>query len=280
MSISSPLAIKFLSVVENGDSFGRKPLSPVTIRTYEHALRRAEQIMDKPFENWEYGDMDTFLVKAEEAGLRGSTAKSIGNILRIMFRWGTEAGLYNKPNPMRGLPKFVAEGSAAPAVPPDKAKELIEAVETLLREKREAASDLALRIPSMGDQFVDKYKFLFEFSYFSGIPLKRLLNIRKDEVTETGVWETTVYGKRESKKFVEVPRDLMERLHQYINEHPATDYVFYGESGLAHGGGINRPLGSTQAYSIFSDARELVGFGDQLTPQGWADAYAKWRQSS
>lgn len=280
MALKSDLAKAFLVVAKNGDAFGRQPLSKVTIRTYEHAIRRAESLLDKPLEDWEYGDMDELFRRAEEAGLRGSTTRSIGNILRIMFRWATEAGIYTKPNPMRGLPQVVREDPPSPVLSPAQADEVLEALAQIMNEKREAASDLALRIPSMDERFVEKYVLIFRFSYYSGIPLKKLMLLKKQDVEEKGVWKTLVYGKRVNREFVPVDSKLMEELRQYVSEHPYTDYVFYGESGLSHGGSHNKPLGTAQSYNFFQQARERAGWGDELTPAAWATSYEQWKTHS
>lgn len=280
MTIKSPLANKFLAVAENGDAFGRKPLSKVTLRTYEHAVRRAEGLMDKPFEQWEYGDMEEFFRRAEADGFRGTTIRSMANVLRIMFRWANEAGIYNKPNPMRGMPQVVKQDDPRPALSPKEAEDVIEAIVQLLRDKREAASELAQRIPSMNESFVEKYAFIFRFSYYTGIPLKKLLLLRKDEIEDNGVYQTNIYGTRVDKVFIPVEARLMDELRQFVAEHPHTDYVFYGESGAAHDGSLNQPLGSAQAYALFADAREEVGYGKDLTPAAWATAHDRWQDHS
>lgn len=280
MTLKSTMAIKFLSVAENGDAFGRLPLSKVTLRTYEHALRRAEELMGKPFEDWEYGDMQEFFTRAEADGFRGTTIRSMANVLRIMFRWATEAGIYTKPNPLRGMPKVIKVDKPRPALSPREAETIINTVEQIMQDKRDAASELALRIPSMDDRFIDKYLLIFRFSYYTGIPLKKLVLLRKEDVTDDGVWETSVYGTQHKRRFVPVEAGLLAALRDYIDTHPLTDYVFYGESGIAHEGNLNRPLGAASAYALFSAAREQAGYDNDLTPSAWANAYQRWQESS
>lgn len=145
-----------------------------------------------------------------------------------------------------------------------------------MRDKREAASDLALRIPSMDDRFVEKYLFLFRLSYYSGATLQELLGMRKDDVDKTGIWVERSRGEKVTRRFIDIDRRLLGELRQYIAEHPATDFVFYGESGLAHDGAMNRPLGTGHSYVMFNETKQAIDVRADLTPKTWAKAHANW----
>lgn len=277
MSLRSPLAQNFVEVVKNGDEFGREPLSKSTVMTYENALKRVEAIMEKPFEDWQYADMNELFDRLAAEGLRGTSIRGIGNILRVMFRWAAEGGMLAGPNPLRSLPKVVGDVPSPVALSPQEAADFLAAMEQNMRDKREAASDLALRIPSMDDRFVDKYLFLFKLSYYASVPLQELISMRKDGVEKTGFWVSRTRGDKSFRRFVEIDRSLLGELRQYIAEHPATDFVFYGESGLAHEGAFNRPLGTGHSYNMFNEAKKLIKARPDLTPKTWAKAYLNWQ---
>lgn len=277
MSLRSPLAQQFIEVVQKGDEFGREPLSSSTARTYENALKRVESVMDKPFEEWRYEDMNALFDRLTAQGMRGTSIRGIGNILRVMYRWAAEGGMLAGPNPLRALPKVVGEVPSPVILSPQEANAFLDAMEQVMRDKRESASDLALRIPSMDERFVDKYLFLFKLSYYAGVPLQELISMRKDEVEKHGFWVTRTRGDKAFRRFVEIDRSLLGELRQYIAEHPATDFVFYGESGLAHEGAINRPLGTGHSYNMFNEAKRIVKARKELTPKSWAKAHANWQ---
>lgn len=276
MELRSELARKFIDVVRHGDEYGREPLRAATQRTYENALLRVESVMEKPFEAWTYNDMDELFKRLHDLGMRGTTIRGLGNILRVMFRWGLDSGNFTGANPMRALPKTIGPAPDLVIVSPDQAKDLIEAIEMTLREKRDNASALAMRIPSMDDRFIEKYTLLFEFSYYSGISLQELLSVKKANVEATGIWLSRMRSGKELRRFVSVPKIVLRDLRQYMAEHPLTDYVFYGESGLAHEGSLNKPMGSGQAYNVFAQARDLAGLPKSVTPKSWSKAYQNW----
>lgn len=278
MGNPSKLAQQFLTVAEKGNEYGRKPVSPTTLETYKHIIKRADTVSRRPFEEWDETDLPLLFEDLIKLGFRKSTIQSMGNVLRVMFRWASEEGILSGPNPIRGKPVVDIEDEPLVVLSPQQAEEVIDAMEDILIERRESASEIARRVPSMDESFIDKYTFIFRLSYYGGIPLRQLLSIRKSDVAKRGVWVTTKHRNKIKRVFKPLPNDLLEELYKYIAEHRATDYVFYGESGAAYGGAINRPMSPGQAYVLFDEAREATTLDKRVSPRGWASAYQNWQE--
>jgi integrase len=280
MNVHSKLARQFLSVAEKGDQYGRKPVAASTLQTYTHIIKRVENIAKRPFEEWDETDLPVLYTDLAALDFRPSTIRSIGNVLRVMFRWAAEEGILNRPNPIRGAPTVDGDPEGPVVISPKQAEEVIDTMSEILHERRESASDIARRVPSMDERFIDKYAFLFRFSYYAGIPLRQVLELQKADVETDGVWVTTKHRTKVRRTFRKIPKHLLGELRQYIAEHPHTDYVFYGESGAAYGGSINRPMNPGQAYILFDEARERTDLSSRVTPRGWASGYENWLQKS
>lgn len=279
MGIQSKLAQEFLQVAENGNEYGRKPVSESTLSTYKHIIKRCEAVADRPFEDWDDTDLPKMFDKLVELDFRPSTIQSMGNVLRVMFRWAAEEGRLNGPNPIRGKPVVQGKPEGPIVISPSEAEEVLEVIEDILTNRRESASDIARRVPSMDESFIDKYTFLFRLSYYGGIPLRQILSLRKTDVSYNGVWVTTKHREKVRRVFKPLPNTLLQELRDYMADHRATDYVFYGESGAAYGGSINRPMSPGQAYMLFDEARESSGLDKRVSPRGWASGYQNWAES-
>lgn len=239
--------------------------SPGTLVTYERALMRLERYAGKPLADITPDDLQSILEAMEAAGISDNTKNHLKTIAAQAFEWAIGTDKYDEKNPFKALPRRRVEREVKPALEPEEVQRLLDALDTVEREKFERVPEgsVVRNTRWFQDGPTGKNRLIAELQAYGALRIGEALGLKKVDVLTDGI---RVRGKGGKWRLVPIPQETMEKLRAYVKAHPYTEYVFYGESGRAFGVDQGKPMKEATYYIAFNAALEKAGLDPSLTP--------------
>ena len=265
---------QFLEAKRLGLPYTGKIGTPQTLKAYKVALQRIERLVGRPLAKFGTKDAETFLRAADKESLSPASRNQSITAARSAFEWAIANGRFKGVNPFHAVKAQALPQKLPKVLAHEEVLRLLDAIEEQAREEHEAAlasHENTRNFAWANSDVSEKYGLLFRVMYFGGLRISEVLGLRKDAVLEDGI---RVNGKGRRERFVPLPADLLQRLRSYIEQHPYTALVFYGEAGRSYGVDTGMPMKGNKAYELFTKGLKRAGLPEDLTPHALRHSFA------
>lgn len=259
---------EYLNATKLGMPYTGRANSEKTLSTYGESLRRVERAIGKPLLQCGPTCGQTFLKNSQQ--LSQSTRNTSIVAAKGFFAWAIGNGYFKGANPFEHIRTKDVEKKLPVVLTHEEALRLLDCIEEAQRQKKDAALEKTnvANFAWTSIDWAEKYGLFFRVMYFAGLRIDEVLHLRKKDVLDEGI---QVQGKGAKERFVPVQASLLAQLHQYIDMHPHTDYVFYGEGRTTY---ENRPMTVAAARRAFNEGVKLAGLPDTITPHKLRHSFA------
>ncbi len=236
----------YLQAKEVGGPHVGKKGAPMTIRNYATALRSAEKLLGKPLAKFTEEDGQLLLHNAYLKNYHQATINQMLAALKNAFAWAIGTKKYHGVNPFSNI----------------MSSEVHRAIPTIL-----SVEQINLFIETVDRECGRKFTLIFSLMGYSGLRINEALTLRKKDVLKDGI---LIVGKGNKPAFVPVKADVLKLLHEFIQQNPYTDYVFYGRFERDR----NQPIRTPSVYNQFKKAVRIAGLPTDISPHTLRHSFA------